>query len=266
MRMIAGIFYPDHGTVRVFGSEISSERRGIVGYLPEERGIYKKMKVRALLEFYAELRGGRGAATQVDAWLKRLDLAHCASQPVETLSKGMTQKVQFIAAVVPEPKLVILDEPFSGLDPLSAESIRMAILDLRRGGTTVVLSTHDMGVAENMCDRILMIFRGEKVLDGTLADIQDQYGTDVIRLSVEAADVCLTGLPGVEQVRNLGHTQELRMARGGDPQAILRTLLARTTVSSFSIARPSLQDIFLRIAGPESMPGAGRNGAEVQIA
>jgi ABC-2 type transport system ATP-binding protein len=252
MRMIAGIFHPDRGSIHVFGKDVSTDRAGLIGYLPEERGLYKKMKVRSLLEFHAKLRGGRNAAAQVDAWLKKLDLASCASNPVETLSKGMSQKVQFIAAVIPEPKLVILDEPFSGLDPVSAESIRAAILELRRNGTTVVLSTHDMNVAENMCDRILMIFRGNKVLDGTLAAIQDQYGNDTIRLCAENAAVHLTSLPGVEQIRDFGQVQELRIARDCDPHDLLRTLVARTRVTSFSIARPSLQDIFIRIAGPEA--------------
>jgi ABC-2 type transport system ATP-binding protein len=252
MRMIAGIFHPDRGSIHVFGKDVSTDRAGLIGYLPEERGLYKKMKVRSLLEFHAKLRGGRNAAAQVDAWLKKLDLAPCASNPVETLSKGMSQKVQFIAAVIPEPKLVILDEPFSGLDPVSAESIRAAILELRRNGTTVVLSTHDMNVAENMCDRILMIFRGNKVLDGTLAAIQDQYGNDTIRLCAENAAVHLTGLPGVEQIRDFGQVQELRIARDCDPQDLLRALVSRTRVTSFSIARPSLHDIFIRIAGPEA--------------
>jgi ABC-2 type transport system ATP-binding protein len=210
------------------------------------------MKVRSLLEFHAKLRGGRNAGTQVDAWLKKLDIAPYAYNPVETLSKGMSQKVQFIAAVIPEPKLVILDEPFSGLDPVSTESIRAAILELRRNGTTVVLSTHDMNVAENMCDRILMIFRGNKVLDGTLAAIQDQYGNDTIRLCAENAAAHLTGLQGVEQIRDFGQVQELRIARDCDPQDLLRTLVSRTRVTSFSIAKPSLHDIFIRIADPEA--------------
>jgi ABC-2 type transport system ATP-binding protein len=252
MRMIAGIFHPDRGTIHVFGKDVSTERAGLIGYLPEERGLYKKMKVRSLLEFHAKLRGGRNAAAQVDAWLKKLDLTPYASNPVESLSKGMSQKVQFIAAVIPEPKRVILDEPFSGLDPVSAESIRAAILELRRNGTTVVLSTHDMNVAENMCDRILMIFRGNKVLDGTLTAIQDQYGNDTIRLCAENGAAHLTGLPGVEQIRDFGQVQELRIARDCDPQDLLRALISRTRVTSFSIAKPSLHDIFIRIAGPEA--------------
>ena len=198
MRMIAGIFHPDSGTVRV------QAKRGGIGYLPEERGIYKKMTVRALLAFHAELRGGSGAIPQVDLWLKKLGLQDQASKTVETLSKGMTQKVQFIAAIVPQPQLLILDEPFSGLDPVSAEAIRAAILELRRAGATVILSTHDMSTAEDMCDRILMIFRGKKVLDGTLADIQDQYGNDTVRVAVPNSVAVLACLPGVEAFRDLG--------------------------------------------------------------
>ena len=258
MRMITSIFYPDRGTVRVFGNEMLGARSELIGYLPEERGLYRKMAVRPLLQFYGELRSGRKVAAEVDGWLERLDLAQWASQKVQTLSKGMSQKVQFIAAVVPEPKLLVLDEPFSGLDPVSAETIRTAVLALRRSGVTVILSTHDMSVAESMCDYISMIFRGRKVLDGTLASIQDRYGNDTIRVAAEGGPQFLQDLPGVEKVRDLGQIQELRMAHGCDPQQVLQTLISRTRVSSFSITKPSLHDIFVRIASPEA--------EEVQIA
>jgi ABC-2 type transport system ATP-binding protein len=251
MRMIVNIFYPDRGTIRVFGQEPAGGRSDRIGYLPEERGLYRKMQVQDLLEFHGELRGGRNVSSEVTSWLKRLDLAHCANQPVQTLSKGMSQKVQFIATVVPRPDLLILDEPFTGLDPVSAESIRTAILEMRRVGVTVILSTHDMNTAESMCDYIFMIFRGRKVLDGTLESIQEQYGNDTIRVSVEDA-AGLHALAGVEKVRDLGQFQELRMSRGCDTQEVLRTLIARTRVKSFAVAKPSLQDIFVRIAGPES--------------
>jgi ABC-2 type transport system ATP-binding protein len=250
IRMIVNIFYPDRGTVRVFGEVMSPARTGLIGYLPEERGLYRKMAVRPLLEFFGELRGGRKVGKEVAEWLARFDLAHCADRKVETLSKGMSQRVQFIAAVIPEPKLLILDEPFTGLDPVSADTLRQAILLLRRHGATIILSTHDMSVAETLCDHIFMIFRGRKVLDGSLASIQDQYGNDTIRVSVEYGAAVLGDLPGVERVRDLGQVQELRMARGCDPHEVLRTLVGRTRVSSFHVARPSLHDIFVRIAGP----------------
>jgi ABC-2 type transport system ATP-binding protein len=251
MRMILSIIYPDRGTIRVFGGELRGRSEN-VGYLPEERGVYRRMTVRSLLEFHGELRGGRKVGAEIDSWLERLDLTHCSNRKVETLSKGMSQKVQFIAAVIPQPRLIILDEPFTGLDPVSAESIRAAILDLRRRGSTVILSTHDMSVAEDLCDYIFMIFKGRKVLDGTLDSIQQQYGDDTLRIAADGGAAAVHGLPGVAQVRDLGHVQELRMAPGCDPQAVLRALMARTRVTSFSVSKPSLEDIFIRIAGKEA--------------
>jgi ABC-2 type transport system ATP-binding protein len=259
MRMIANILFPDSGTIRVFGQERSgtrsADRTKMIGYLPEERGLYRKMRVRALLEFHGELRGGRNVAADVNTWLERLGLAQRADDKVETLSKGMSQKVQFIATVIPEPKLLILDEPFTGLDPVSADSIRGAILEMRKRGCTVILSTHDMGVAESLCDSIFMIFRGKKVLDGTLASIQSSYGSDTIRVEVEggssAAGNPLGELPGIERINDMGHIQELRMAQGCDPQQVLRALTARARIASFSVVKPSLHDIFVRIAGPQ---------------
>jgi ABC-2 type transport system ATP-binding protein len=250
MRMIANILYPDSGSIRVFGQERAGTRSAELGYLPEERGLYRKMRVRALLEFHGELRGGRNVTSEVNTWLERLGLADRAEQKVETLSKGMSQKVQFIATIVPQPKLLILDEPFTGLDPVSADSIRGAILEMRRRGCTVILSTHDMGVAESLCDSIFMIFRGKKVLDGTLASIQASYGSDTIRVELGGAIPDLDALAGIEQVKDLGKVQELRMSDGCDPQQVLHALAARARITSFSIVQPSLHDIFVRIAGP----------------
>src|SRR5579863_8347277 len=185
MRMIVNIIYPDRGAIQVLGRQASDIPSGAIGYLPEERGLYRQMKVQPLLEFHGELRSGRSVTAEVKSWLERFGLAHCAAQKLETLSKGMSQKIQFIAAVVPEPKLLILDEPFTGLDPVSADVIRTAVLEMRRRGCTVILSTHDMGVAESLCDSIFMIFRGKKVLDGTLSSIQASYGSDTIRVELE---------------------------------------------------------------------------------
>ena len=256
IRMIVNIFYPDRGEIRVFGRPLHGPGGAMIGYLPEERGLYRKMNVRPLLEFFAELRGGRNVRQEVDAWLARLDLAHCAERRVDTLSKGMSQRVQFIAAVVMEPKLLILDEPFTGLDPVSADALRESILELRRRGTTVILSTHDMTVAETMCDQIFMIYKGRKVLDGTLEAIQDLYGNDTLRVSVPGGLEAVGPLAGVEKIRDLGQVQELRMARGCDPQELLRTLVARTRVESFAVIKPSLHDIFVRIAGPAAEEAA----------
>jgi ABC-2 type transport system ATP-binding protein len=259
MRMIVNIFYPDCGEIRLFGDGRPQNSADLIGYLPEERGLYQKMSVQALLEFYGELRSGRSVSAEVLSWLERLELAGRASAKVETLSKGMSQKVQFIATVIPEPRLLILDEPFSGLDPVSADAIRSAILDLRRRGVTVILSTHDMHLAESMCDYILMIFRGRKVLDGTLSSIQDQYGEDTIRVTTAGGLAALERLPGVEQVRDLGQVQELRLTRGADPQDVLRALVAGARVTSFSLVKPSLHDIFVRIAGAAAVEESHAN-------
>ena len=250
MRMIANIFYPDSGVIQVFGKTRFGTRSDQIGYLPEERGVYRKMRVRALLEFYGQLRGGRNVTAEVNSWLQRLGLADRADDKMETFSKGMSQKVQFIATVIPEPKLLILDEPFSGLDPVSADSIRSAVLEMRDRGCTVILSTHDMNVAESLCDSIFMIFRGQKVLDGSLASIQARYGSDTIRVETEGR-AALGDLPGIERINDLGQVQELRMAAGCDPQQVLHALAARARIVSFSVVKPSLHDIFVRIAGPQ---------------
>ena len=250
LRMVMNLFYPDRGTIRILGQAGHGPVTDRVGYLPEERGLYRRMKVREVLRYYGELKAGRNLRREVDEWLERFGLTACAQQKVETLSKGMSQKVQFIATVVSGPELLILDEPFSGLDPVNAEAIKAAILELRARGATIVLSTHDMTVAERMCDFIFMIFRGRKVLDGTLAAIQDQYGLDTLRVGVEGGAAMLQGLPGVEDVNDSGQVQVLRLARGADPQAVLVELVRRTRVHRFEIARPSLHDIFVRIAGP----------------
>jgi len=257
--MIMNIFYPDSGAIRIFGDEVDSSSPDRVGYLPEERGLYKKMKVRDVLRFYGELKGGGNLTREVDQWLERLDLADWAGRKVETLSKGMAQKVQFIAAVVAKPELLILDEPFTGLDPVNADVIRSAVLELQAEGTTVILSTHDMNVAERMCDFIFMIFKGKKVLDGTLASIQEQYGNDTLRLSCDGGRAMLDDLKDIERISDFGRVQELRMTRSCDPQEILATVLARTRVNSFEVAKPSLHDIFVRIAGPEAREAAARD-------
>ena len=252
LRMIMNIFYPDSGAIRLFGETHTGAFSDRIGYLPEERGLYKKMKVREILQFYGELKSGRKVDREVDRWLEKLDLTGSARKKVETLSKGMSQKVQFIAAVVSDPELVILDEPFSGLDPVNMEVLRDAVLELQAKGTTVIFSTHDMNVAETMCDFIFMIFKGRKVLDGTLSAIQDTYGTDTIRVRTDGGISALQGLKGVESIHDYGQVQELRVSQTSDPQHILASIMARANVKSFEITKPSLHDIFIRIAGSEA--------------
>ncbi len=254
LRMIMRIFHPDKGRIRMFGEDVTDEGAASdrIGYLPEERGLYRKMVVNELLKFYADLKGVRDSRSEIERWLKRLDLADCGKKKIETLSKGMSQKVQFISTVLHKPELVILDEPFSGLDPVNMEVLRDAILEMKQAGSTVLFSTHDMAVAEKMCDFVFMIFKGRKVLDGTLDTIQDKYGSDTIRVRVGGnSDGVFDQLDGVENVNDYGRFQELRITAKADPQKILHQLVGRARVELFEIARPSLHDIFVRIARPE---------------
>jgi ABC-2 type transport system ATP-binding protein len=252
LRMIMRIYHPDPGAgaIRVLGDVASTAASDRVGYLPEERGLYKKMKVSDVLRFYAQLKGHRNPNPLIRTWLDRMGLSEYTDKKVETLSKGMSQKVQFISAVLTEPQLVILDEPFSGLDPVNADVLREAVLDLRRKGTTVIFSTHDMAVAERMCDFIFMIYNGNKVLDGTLDSIQDRYGQDTVRVRVEGDTFDVRTIPGVDKVSDFGRLQELRMAPHTDPQTLLSDLMTRGRVVHFELTRPSLHDIFVRIARP----------------
>jgi ABC-2 type transport system ATP-binding protein len=210
------------------------------------------MSVRRLLRYYGALKG----ATQpeldrsIDSWLERLGLSDWIDKKIDSLSKGMAQKVQFIGAVLSKPQLLILDEPFSGLDPVNAEVLKDAVLDLKKAGITIVFSTHDMRVAERLCDRIFMIFKGQKVLDGTLDEIQSNYGFDTIRLATDDGVSALEGLPGIEEITDQGNYQEVRSS--GDPQRLLEMLMSRTRIAHFEITRPSLHDIFVRIASPST--------------
>ncbi len=256
LRMIMRILYPDRGVIRVLDEPAGNpeNNRSIldrVAYLPEERGLYKQMKVREVLRFYAELKGFRRSGPEIDAWLKRMDLSAWADKKVEALSKGMAQKVQFIATVIARPELILLDEPFSGLDPVNTDVLRDAILELRRSGATIVFSTHDMSVAEKLCDFIFMIYKGRKVLDGTLESIQDAYGSDTLRVHLDGA-ATLDDLPGVVKVTDLGRYQELRLSPQADTQAILTHLMQRGRLRHFEISKPTLHDIFVRIARPDA--------------
>ena len=259
LRMIMRIIMPDRGTIRVLGESAHGPANDRVGYLPEERGLYKQMKVKAVLRFYAELKGHRATPAEIDGWLERMELPGVGDKKVEQLSKGMSQKVQFIAAVIARPQLLILDEPFSGFDPVNAVVLRERVLELKRQGTTIIFSTHDMAVAEKLCDFIFMIHQGRKVLDGTLETIQRNYGSDVVRVRLEGRNGApLEGLPGVAKVTDFGNFQELRTLPGCDRQALLATLLGLGHVQHFEIAQPSLQDIFVRIASPDPSPAPAK--------
>jgi len=253
IRMIMNILHPDSGEIQILGSPRSEIANDLLGYLPEERGLYKKMKIRELLQFYGQLKTGRNVTREVDIWLEKLDLTAWAHKKVEALSKGMSQKVQFIATIVSDPKLVILDEPFSGLDPVNTDVLLQAMLDLQRNGTTVIFSTHDMATAEKVCDYVFMIHKGKKVLDGTLAEIQDKYGNDTLRIRCKNRPIGLDRIPGIDNVHDFGQSQELRVSPQSDPQDILKEIIQQNTLISFELMKPSLHDIFVRIAGAEEV-------------
>lgn len=252
LRMILRIFQPDQGTVEVLGQTQGKTADDRLGYLPEERGLYKRMRVRSLLRYYARLKGCYRCDDAIEMWLDRLGATPWALKRVDMLSKGMAQKIQFIAAVVAKPKLLILDEPFSGLDPVNLEVLKDGMLWMRDQGTTVVFSTHDMEMAERLCDTIFMIFQGRKVLDGTLDAIQAEYPADRIRVRLQDPDAALCQLPGILDLETRGRFQEFRLADPDSAQHILRELASRASLTHFEVIRPSLHEVFMRIARPQA--------------
>jgi len=252
LRMILRIFQPDQGNVRVLGQSKGKTADNRLGYLPEERGLYKRMKVRALLTYYAKLKGFYDCQGEIDKWLKRLDAESWSNKRIDSLSKGMAQKVQFITSVIARPQLVILDEPFSGLDPVNMEMLRDAVFWLRENGATVVFSTHDMGVAEKMCDTIFMIFQGKKVLDGSLDSIQSEYAADRLRVGFADSQVEMPKLESLTTIEKIGGRFECQLENPQQSQQILKQLAEYAELNHFEVVKPTLHEIFVRIASPNS--------------
>ena len=251
LRLMLRIFQPDAGRVVVLGSEHGSVADDRLGYLPEERGLYKRMKVISLIEYFARLKGFYACHQAAHEWLDRLGATTWANQRVETLSKGMAQKVQFIVAVIARPRLLILDEPFAGLDPVNLDLLQEAVLTLREHGTTVVFSTHDMNIAERMCDTVLMIFQGQKVLDGSLSAIKRNYPVNRVRVRMADGADLPADLTGITSASLVAGFHVLGLAYGCEPQAILRQLAACRIMEHFEVVRPTLHDIFVDIARPQ---------------
>jgi ABC-2 type transport system ATP-binding protein len=248
IRLMLNLFYPDSGRIRIFGRAPSRAVSDRIGYLPEERGLYRKMRVEEHLLYYARLKGVRPSEQQLGEWLQTLDVERYRKELISSLSKGTAQKVQFISTVLHDPDLVILDEPFSGLDPLSREHLRAAIERLTRQRKTILLSTHDMAAAEQMCDSFLMVYRGTKVLDGTRSEIRRSHGGQTIKLCREPP-LSVQGVPvGVERILDYKDHQELVLHEGANDQAILAEVSRAGRVTQFELAEPSLTDIFLRLA------------------
>ena len=264
IRMIMDIIEPDEGRVVLFGGTAKgrdlSER---IGFLPEERGLYKKMKVVDHLVFLGEIKGmsGRDARRKAAEWLDRLGLRDWTTHKVEDLSKGMQQKVQFAGTLIHEPELVILDEPFSGLDPVNSQVMKDVVVELARSGRTVLFSTHIMEQAEKMCDHIVIISRGQKVVDGTLAEVKREDGGRHVavafhRDAAQAARVLLDRSL-VAKADDYGASAELELAPGADPNRLLEALVrSGAGVSRFEIVEPSLQSIFIAKVGREAAVAA----------
>ena len=248
LRMIMNILAPDEGSVQVFGQPASARTQDLTGYLPEERGLYNRMKVREVLVFLAALKGlsEAEATVRVHEWLERLDLAAWSEKKINDLSKGMQQKAQFIAAVIHQPPLLILDEPFTGLDPVNATQIKDIMLDLRKKGATIILSTHRMEQVEMMCDAICLINHGRSVLAGDLRAIKKSYGKNTVRIEYTGDDNFLD-LPGlVEKLNHFGAVVEAKLRPGADPQEILKAAVARgVRLTRFELVEPPLNDIFI---------------------
>jgi ABC-2 type transport system ATP-binding protein len=247
IRMMMRILLPDEGTIRILGADLAAVNLDRIGYLPEERGLYKKMKLLDQLTFFGEIRGlpRREARNRGGAWLERLDLADRAMRPVEELSKGMQQKVQFIATVLHEPDLLILDEPFSGLDPVNANVLKDIILEYHRRGHTVIFSTHQMDTVEKLCDHICLINKGRVLLEGTLGSVKQRYGKNGVSLSFQGDGTFLHTLPEVASFQDNGNSVFLRLKDGTDPARVLDAARSRLNVTRFELAEPSVYDIFI---------------------
>ena len=259
LRMIMGILRPDRGRVTLLGEDPDGPARRRVGYLPEERGVYKKMKVIGHLEFLGEIRGMTRAIARKRAltWLDRLGLPEWAGKKVEDLSKGKQQKVQFIGTVLHDPELLILDEPFSGLDPINQDVLEEIVREFHAQGRTILFSTHLMDQAERLCESVCLISRAEKILDGNLKEIKRRERSGAVAVDFEGDDMWLRG-PEVDGIENTTSGVRVRLRDGEDPQAILhRALSAGVKIRRFEIVEPTLHEVFVRHVGEEAAAEAG---------
>jgi ABC-2 type transport system ATP-binding protein len=252
IRMIVNITAPDEGSIQLFGQQMSPELQDRIGYLPEERGLYKKMKIVEQLRFFGELKNVKGKKVDdaIDRWLERVKLTEWKTKKASELSKGMQQKIQFIAAVLHDPDLMILDEPFSGLDPVAQELLKEVVLELKAEGKTIIFSTHQMEVAEKICDDICMINKSKKVLDGTLREVKSGFGRNSVALRIEGGEAVLADSTLVAKVERHSDEIEVLLAEGANAQTLLQRLIASgASVSKFELVEPSLNDIFIAKVG-----------------
>ena len=251
IRMMIGITSPDSGSVRLFGERLRRGALRRVGYLPEERGLYRRMTVGANLVFLGQLAGLSVATSKerIDAWTRRLGIADWVDRRVEELSKGMQQKIQFIAALLHDPDLLVMDEPFAGLDPVNTMQIKDVLMELRTAGKSLLFSTHRMDQVEKLCDSICLINRGKAVLQGSLSEVKASNGRRFVQIDYEGDGACLAGSPLVDSLNDYGNHAELRLKPGADSQELLRTAMRALRVIRFQVMDPSLEQIFIeRIA------------------
>jgi len=255
IRMLMNILRPDEGTIEVLGQPADERSKERIGYLPEERGLYKKMRIQELLHFFGRIKGRSTdfLDERIDHWLERMGLLEWRQSRVEELSKGMAQKLQFVVTVVHAPELLVLDEPFAGLDPVNRDVLRDAILEMRQEGTTVVFSTHVMEQAEQLCDRLIMIHDGRVMLTGSLDEVRASEGRQATQIRYRLHDgKTLEDLPGVTAVHDRGNEAELTLAPDADPTELIRALVERADLTRFEVREPSLHEIFKRVAGGRS--------------
>ncbi len=254
IRMMMNIYLPDSGEVELRGVKVGQEFKDKVGYLPEERGLYKKMKVYDTLLFFAELKGksAKDVESKAHHYLKRFDLLDRKNSKLEDLSKGNQQKVQFITTVLHDPEFVILDEPFSGLDPINTNLLKEIILEMKKEGKVIIFSTHMMDFAEKMCDHIAMIDKGEIILSGSLKDIKAKYSQRNISLNYQGDISFLKSHPIIEKIEDFGNTTGIRVKEPNQTQELLRILVEnKITVNKFDANEISLHEIFVEKAGQE---------------
>ena len=267
IRMIMDIIRPDSGDITVFGAKARDASRHRVGYLPEERGLYRKMKVIEMLEFQGSIKGAKPpqARKEAAAWMDRLAIGDWKEKKVEELSKGMQQKIQFIVAAMGEPELLILDEPFSGMDPVNQDLFKDVILEQNRKGATILFSTHQMDTAERLCRAIGLINKGKVVLSGALSEVKQRFGKSSIVIEFEGDGAFLAKLPGVARADISGEYAEVRLTPGADPQVLLRACVDALRIRRFEVVAPTLHNIFIEQVGgaPESARrmGEGDHGA-----
>jgi len=275
IRMALRILQPDHGEINILGKPLSQEGLDKIGYLPEERGVYKAMRVRKLLTFFAELKGvsAKDSKPRIDQWLERMELTDRADARVKELSKGMQQKIQFIGAILHEPEIVILDEPFSGLDPLNQRVLREIISELKANGRTIIFSTHIIDHAEKLCDHVCIIARGHKVADGTIAHVKKTHGSEFIALRLAAPSPTALGeirrIAGAAGVRESGPDIEIPLKSGLEPQKVLEQLVAAgIQLRRFEVTEVPLEQIFIeRVAAASEnrvAPGVFTPGTEAK--